>query len=197
MVLILTAAIFSMISAQLPGAPPGAGDSTLRDDNIRLRSIELERIKRQSLSKDSEDYGTINPNLESKFSQIKEDFENIQIYEAAIIKAYTMSKQIDYKLIASSAKDLNKKSKRLDANLFLYKVEPEEKDQTTSANDKKNYDLKELIINLDKAMGEFVTSKIFVDHKTIDAVAATKARKDLANVLKFSEMLAKEAGKLK
>ncbi|MDQ3180473.1 MAG: hypothetical protein M3Q33_08135 [Acidobacteriota bacterium] len=199
MLLVFASAIFSNIQAQLPGGgtPAGAGDSSLRNDDIRLRSIELERIKREAAKSDPNAYGAINPKIEAKFSQIKEDFENIQISEAAIIKAYKMSKEIDYKLISSSANDINKKSKRLDTNLFLYKVEPDETVKTVKKEDKKALDIKDLIINLDKAMGEFVTSKIFLDHKTIDAAVAKKARMDLANILKASEMLAKEAGKMK
>lgn len=199
MLLVFASAIFSNIPAQLPGGgtPAGAGDSSLRNDDIRLRSIELERIKREAAKSDPNAYGAINPKIEAKFSQIKEDFESIQISEAAIIKAYKMSKEIDYKLISSSANDINKKSKRLDTNLFLYKVEPDETVKTVKKEDKKALDIKDLIINLDKAMGEFVTSKIFLDHKTIDAAVAKKARMDLANILKASEMLAKEAGKMK
>ena len=199
MLFVFALAIFSNIPAQLPGGgtPAGAGDSSLRNDDIRLRSIELERIKREAAKSDPNAYGAINPKIEAKFSQIKEDFESIQISEAAIIKAYKMSKEIDYKLISSSANDINKKSKRLDTNLFLYKVEPDETVKTVKKEDKKALDIKDLIINLDKAMGEFVTSKFFLDHKTIDAAVAKKARMDLANILKASEMLAKEAGKIK
>ncbi len=198
-VLIFVAGIFSNIFAQLPGVgtPAGAGDSSLRNDDIRLRSVELERIKREALKNDPNAYGAINPKLDAKFPQVKEDFESIQISEAAIIKAYKMGKEIDYKLISSSANDINKKSKRLDTNLFAYKTEPDEADKNLKKSDKKPLEIKDLIINLDNALGAFVTSKIFLDHKTIDAAVAKKARMDLANVLKFSEMLAKEAGKMK
>ncbi len=194
-IVIFAAATGSRIFAQV--TPAGAGDSSLRDDNIRLRSVELDRIKREAVKIDSANYGALNPKLDAKFPQIKEDYESIQISEAAIIKAYKMSKEIDYKLIASSANDINKKSKRLDTNLFAYKTETDEADKTAKKDNKKPTDIKDLIVSLDKALGAFVTSKIFTDQKATTPEIATKARTDLANVLKFSEMMAKEAGKMK
>ena len=141
LIIVTLAAAVGSVFAQV-GTPAGAGDSTLRDDNIRLRSVELDRIKREAAKIDSAEYGTVNPKLEAKFPQIKEDFESIQISDAAIIKAYKMSKEIDYKLIASSANDINKKSKRLDTNLFAYKTEPAEADKTAKKEDKKPNDIK-------------------------------------------------------
>jgi hypothetical protein len=195
--MMLAATVYSY--AQLPagGVPTGNGDANLGGDAIKMRSVELERIKREAFKTDPNAYGAINPNLESKFPQVKEDFESIQISEAAIIKAYKTGKEIDYKLIEKTAKEINKKSKRLDENLFLYKLEAEDREKFETKDEKKPVEIKDIIVNLDKALGSFVTSKIFQDHKAIDKEVAKKARIDLANILKASDILAKMAGKMK
>ncbi len=195
--LILAASVLSVVNAQPPGGttPTGASDSSLRDDGVRMRSIELERIKREANKNDPTLFAEMNRRVNAKFPQIKEDFESIQISEAAIITAYKMSKMIDYKLIESSAKDIVKKSKRLDLNLFANRVEPEEIGPVKK-EDQKSLTMKDLIMDLDKPMGEFVSSKIFQNHVVVDAEVARKARVDLANLIKASEALSKEAKRL-
>jgi hypothetical protein len=196
---LVIAGISSNIYAQLPGGgtPTGNGDANIGSDGIKIRSVELERIKREAFKSDPNAFGAINTNLESKFPQVKEDFESIQTSEAAIIKAYTMSKEIDYKLIEKSAKDINKKAKRLDANLFLYTLDPEDREKFALKGVKKQVEIKDIIVGLDKVIGEFVGSKIFQNYKSIDPEVAKKARIDLDNILKASENLAKTAGKMK
>jgi hypothetical protein len=189
----------STVFAQIPGGgtPSGNGDTDFRNDSSRMRTLELERIKREAFKNDPNAYGAINTSLEAKFPQVKEDFESIQISEAAIIKAYTTGKTVDHKMIEKAAKEINKKSKRLDENLFLYKLEAEDREKLETKNDTKSLEIKDVIVSLDKALGSFVTSKIFQDHKLIDTEVAKKARIDLANILKASETLAKMAGKMK
>jgi hypothetical protein len=195
--LLLASATFSTVYAQLPGANSGNGDTDFRNDSSRMRSIELERIKREAFKNDPNAFGAVNTSLESKFSQVKEDFESIQLSEAAIIKAYTTGKEIDYKLIEKSAKDINKKSRRLDETMFLYKLEAEDREKIETKSEKKSVEIKDVIVDLDKAIGSFVSSKIFQNHKVIDSEVAKKARIDLDKILKASETLAKMANKMK
>jgi hypothetical protein len=191
--LILVTSVFSNVFGQL--APAGAGDKTLADNDIKLRSVELERVKREANKNDPASFAPINSEIKAKFPQIKEDFENIQISEAAIIKAYTTGKTIDYNMIQSSAENINKKAKRLDANLFATKLE--KKDDKSKEKEEKPKAIKDLIVALDNSIGSFVSSKIFGNIKTIDADVAVKTRTDLVKILDLSEMLSKEAGKMK
>jgi hypothetical protein len=184
--------------AQPPGAggPPGAGDKNLGDDQVKLRSVELERVKRDAQIIEAASYAPINPKLVAQFAQIKEDYEAIQILEAAIIKAYTTGKTIDYATIETSADGIGKKALRLDENLFAatkkdrLEVKPDEKKE-------KPLTVRDLIIGLDNAVGNFVSSPIFGKIKVVEPDVAIKTRDDLFNVLRLSEKLAAEARKLK
>lgn len=191
--LILAASVFSNVFGQL--APAGAGDRILADNDIKMRSVELDRVKRDANKNNSDSFAPINSEIKAKFPQIKEDFESVQILQAAIIKAYTTGKTIDYALIQTSADGINKKAKRLDANLFASKLE--KKDDKSKEKIVKPKSIRDLIVDLDNSIGSFVSSKIFGNIKTIDADVAIKTRTDLINILDLSDKLSKEANKMK
>lgn len=180
--------------------PAGAGDKNLGDDGIKMRSVEIERIKREAKVAEAASFAPINTAISAKFPQIKEDFEGIQMLEAAIIKAYTTGKDIDYGVIETSADGINKKAKRLDANLFAPAVD---KKADVAADEKpktvveKPISLRDLIVELDTSIGKFVSSKIFGNIKIIEPEVAITTRKDLINVLRLSEKLTVEAKKAK
>lgn len=184
-------AAFTSIPAQPPtggSTPAGKSDSGLRDDNVRLRSVELERIKREAEKGDPAQFTTINSTIETKFGEIKEDFEGIQISQTAIIQAYAAGKNIDYKLITASAEEIYKKAKRLDSNLFSAKFDFDDKKYEKSLEEKKSLP-RDLIIDLDNAVGELVASKLFQNLKVFEPETARKARTDLAHIIKTSEAL--------
>src|SRR5687767_3228234 len=97
--------------AQPPAPPAGAGDKNLEDRNIKNRSIELERIKRDA---NKPEKGGQQPEKmpEAKFREIKEDFERIQLSQSDIITAYTKAKEIDFAKISSSADEINRRGTR-------------------------------------------------------------------------------------
>lgn len=190
--LVLAAAAYSSALAQPPtggSTPGGASDNNLRDDNIRMRSVELDRIKKEAAKQDPTKFAATNSKIESKFPEIQEDFEGIQIAQTAIITAYTTGKTIDYKLIASSAKEISKRAKRLDSNLFLvvFDVGAAKTDKTAEA---KKPTIRDMIVELDNSIGDFVTSKIFSNLKVFDPEVAKKTRIDLAHVIQASNAVA-------
>ncbi len=188
---IIIASVFLSVSAQV--TPPGAGDTNLQDNNIKMRSVELERVKRDA-NKNDASFAPINKEIKAKFPQIKEDFESVQIAEAAIIKAYTTGKTIDYNMIRTSAENINKKAKRLDENIFATKLE---KKDDKKEKEQKPKTIKELIVDLDSSIGSFVSSKIFGNVNDVDTDVAVKTRTDLVKILDLSERLSKEADKMK
>lgn len=202
--IILAASSFSIVSGQgVPtgaGTPPGGSDKNLADDGIKKRSVELERVKQELEKAGATQVAPINKQLSAKFPQIKEDFEGLQISQAAIVKAYTTGKTIDYALIESSAEDVSKKAKRLDSNLFAIPVEG----KIQSASDEKIKDkvekptsLPDLIVELDNAIGRFVSSKLFANLNVIEPDVASGTRTDLINIFHLSAKLAIEAKRLK
>jgi hypothetical protein len=158
----------------------------MRDSSsLKRRSIELERVKRDAdkpFAKESDEEVSI------RFAKIKEDFENIQKLQAEIIKAYTTGKQINYQKISESAAELNKKAIRLEANLFNIKAIVNKK-----IDKKKQPPVRDLIIELDKALGNFTDSPVFKSSKLIEQKDAEKSQQQLEKVIKLSEILSKEA----
>jgi hypothetical protein len=179
-----------------PAVPDNASPS---DTNVKMRSAELERIKRDADKPSATTAPAMNSKIETKFPEIKEDFEGIQISQTAIIKTYTTDKKIDYSMIEISADNINKHAKRLDANLFDETIKKKEsaKDEKDKAGTEKPKSLRDLIVELDNAIGSFVSSKIFANLKVVDSEVALKTRNDLTLIQDLSEKLSAEAKKLK
>src|SRR5215208_2143178 len=90
-ILLVVGSFGNGFAQSVPGVPNGSVGKNSRDEydnGTRLRSIELERIKRESLRVAAADNRRIN------FSQIKEDFELLQKLQNEIIKTYVTGKQI-------------------------------------------------------------------------------------------------------
>ncbi len=180
--------------APTPPSPPPVPDTpVVRNDDIRLRSVELERIKREAEKNESAKTETaVKDDLEKKYPEIKEDFEGIQISQAAIVRAYTTGEKIDYSLIHSSAEQINKHARRLNSNLFnsenaeeKKKEHKEEKAETKSVRD--------LIVELDNAIGAAVSSKMFENLRVVDPEVAKKTQTDILAIERLSSELSKAA----
>ncbi len=176
------------VFAQIPNP---VADIEIRDgSSIRRRSLELERVKRES----NTTYPTESAEEQRiKFAQVKEDFESIQKLQTEIIKAYTTGKSINYEKIHDSAAEITTKARRLDENLF-------DSRQNQKVKDVKNIrpkSIRDLIIELDNSIGKFISSPIFKNTKIVDLEISAQTRIDLEKLLVLSEILSKEAGKMK
>jgi hypothetical protein len=188
-----TVVVFFSVSmyAQLPPAPRPVADSDIRDPNsMRMRELQLERIKRES-SKIK--WTRTDEELSSKFNEIKDDFEKIQKLQASIIKAYTTGKTINYTKINQDSTEMSKKARNLNANLFILNPQPTAGPE--NKGDEKPKTVRDLIIELDRNIGSFVSNPIFSDRKLLDSKNSEKAGTDLDNIIKLSERLAQEAKK--
>lgn len=201
---IFTASVFSSVLGQAapPGAgtPAGAGDKNLGDNAIKTRSVEMERMKKEARQAEAASFAPVNKDIVARFPQIKEDFEGIQIFQTTIVTAYTTGKAVDYVLIGVSAEGMNKKAKRLDSNLFAASSDKEgEKAKADKDPQKteKTQTVRELIIDLDKAVGDFVSSPIFGNIRVIEPEVAVKTREDLIKIMQLSDSLYAEAKKQK
>ncbi len=182
------------IAAQnVPGVPNGsvARDSRDEYDNgIRLRSIELEKVKNEShrsaIAQKNSEKRRLN------YSQIKKDFESVQKLQTQIVKTYVTGKEINYKRIGELAADLNECAKRLDENLLLADEKSLKKSKQKNSDTE---DVKDLIVILDKFIGNFVTSPVFSNLEIVETKNAGKAESDLQNIIRLSNLLAQNAGK--
>lgn len=190
-------ASFSNIFAQQE-APAGAGDKNLQDNDIKMRSIEIDRIKREATKN-----ATIrrDDGVELDFSVLKNDFEGIQKEQTEIIAGYQASDKIDYNKINKSSEKMTEMAIRLKANLFRTNDEAanDEKKQPKEvvAAEKEKMSVRDLIINLDNAIGDFVTNPMFANLKTIDPVLSEKAQSNLDKIIQLSSDLWLESKKLK
>jgi hypothetical protein len=191
--LIVASAAFSNVFGQV-GKPDVPDNANPQDNNIKMRSVELERVKREELRREAAKFAPINSKIEAKFPEIKEDFEGIQASQAAIVAAYTTGKTIDYAAIGTNADEINKKAKRLDSNLFPSATTEDRKEEKKEEKPKA---IKDLIVELDNAIGSFVSSKIFANLKVIEPEVAIKTRADLLKIRELSEKLSEEAKKMK
>jgi len=201
----LSASIFAQVM------PPGSSDKNLDDRNVKDRSIELDKAKREAEKSDKNEQTT-----QLKFTEIKEDFEKIQMLQNGIIEAYTKGKQVDYAKISVNADEMSKSGTRLKGNLFATVVEEKKdsKDAKKSKDKKKEVvqttstiptevkpeqplptDVKTLIVELDNTLIAFTGNPMFTNPKVVSAADNVKAKADLDRVIKLSAALNQEADK--
>jgi len=181
------------------GTPPAVADNAnIQDNSLKMRSVEMERIKREDTKAVAAKFAPINSKIEAKFPEIKEDFEGVQVSQSAIVASYTTGKTIDYAAIESAAEAINKKAKRLDSNLFPGASSEELKDDSKNSKEtEKPKNIRDLILDLDEVVGSFVSSKVFANIKVIEPEEAIKTRADLLKIQSLSKKLAGEAKKMK
>lgn len=186
---------FGNLSAQnVPGIPNGALGKDTRDDydnGIRLRSIELERIKRSNSRKTSAREKS--ENYKINYLLIKKDFEKLQKLQDEVIKTFLTGKQINYGRIGELASELNGCAERLYKNLLLPagNAEPLDFEITISKA------VRDLIVELDNNIGVFVNNPIFQNLNTIETKNAEKAEIDLQSIISLSNILARKSDQLK
>lgn len=193
--LIVLTAVFALpvgLAAQIAPPPPvPVTETEIRDDSIKMRSAQLERIKRDAkkpLLRESA------KEREIRFGKVKKDFENIQKLQDKIIRTYTTGKEINYARIVRLAADLNKDALRLHKNLFGAAAAADKKTKEKERRSAGRQEgVRSLIIDLDEAIGKFVGSPIFNNLKVVDLEESKKARLKLIRVIDLSRGLAAAA----
>lgn len=169
-------------------------EKKIRDGtSIKMRSTELERVKREAHKVNSKESG-----IEKKirFNAIKKDFEAIQKLQGVIINTYIKGKKINYKKIAKSAEKMTIKAIRLNGNLFNIHTKSLIKEKNTpSSKPFRQKSVKGLIIKLDNSIGKFVNSPIFKDLQIVDLEASKNAQNDLNKIINLSQSLFRLAQK--
>jgi len=176
---------------QVP-TPVSAAEREMRDGSIRLRSMDLERVKRDANKPIERESGK---EQAIRFTMVKNDFENIQKNQDSIIKAYTTGKEINYERISDGAHDIKKQAHRLGVNLFFEDFENADSEKKVGSGKQKS--VRDLFIELDNTLGVFVTNPVFKDIKIVDPSSSEKARLDLKKIYILSDELFKAASKMK
>lgn len=190
--------LVSSISAQFVSPLPVAETEVRDNSSVKMRSLELDRIKRDAKKKNVENLGPASVN---NFLEIKADFEQIQVLESNIVTVYTTGKQIEYKKIAVFSAEINQSASRLKKNLFSLQNNDPKNDQIKSSDDPKIQektlldDVKNLIVELDNTISRFVNNPIFQTPKKAKLKEKEKAKADLEQVIRLSVALNQEAEK--
>lgn len=144
--------------------------------NIKNRSIELERVKRDAAKRPVTSDATL------KFPEIKEDFEEVQKINGDIVKLSRktpINNAVIFKLVA----EINHRAARLKSNLFPAAAKSKNNKQQTAVE---SPNVKTLLNDLDKSIDSFVHSSIFQNLNLVVTADSLKAQKDLENVIKIS-----------
>ncbi|HET6862399.1 MAG TPA: hypothetical protein VFH91_05110 [Pyrinomonadaceae bacterium] len=120
----------------------------------------------------------------------REDFRKLQIVNNALMqRMFLASKNNTPKLtpkeISSSLEEIKKVAQRLRTNLPIPRLETD-KDLTSEA-----VTLSPGLLRLDKAVMSFVENPLFSQPRVYDSEMATKAGKDLNEIVRLSEFLRK------
>lgn len=130
----------------------------------------------------------------SLFPQIKEDFKLIQIVNNNMMETLFVKKSVDYKLISDSTEEINKRARRLQKNLSLPESEQQKNLKYQPASNL--VQLKVSLLSLDRLVMSFVKNPLFNSPGVINPELAQTARRDLENIIKFSDAIKKDAAKV-
>lgn len=156
--------------------------------DIKNRSIEMERAKRDAARMPQSAGSTV------RFPEIKEDFEKIQKINDEILRLNSGKTSLDFAAVSKRAAEINRRAARLKTNLFA--AEPKQKKNAAlKPPAAEAHDVKRLLIDLDKAINEFVHSSIFQNIKLVDSRASLDAQNDLEAVIKITSLLKKSPKK--
>ena len=185
---IISAMIFLLVMSAVTTLAQSPEKSVLeardRFSDIKKRSIELERMKREAGKRPA------NKDVTREFPNIKEDFEQIQILNNNILKLTSAETPINYAVVLKSVSEINHRAVRLNSNLFSTepdkKKNPKRKNQTV-----KRQKIKKLLDNLEKSINSFSNNSIFQNLNLVNSEDSLKAQKDLENIIEISYKIRK------
>lgn len=194
----LVAGCLFVVSAQeapTVSTPAVPDNATPLSDSIKLRSVELDRIKREA---EKTQVLRQENGKELNFSLIKDDFEGIQLKLEEIIGAYQSPSGAHYDKIASHANEITEMAVRLRGNVFEPKDESVEKDGAADKPDEyAGKPIRNLIIVLRDSIERVSRNPMWQSLQVIDPEMSVKAEDDLEIVIKSSNALWVEARKMK
>jgi hypothetical protein len=181
-IIALLSALGSSANAQVtPSDSPGASpkDKALED---KYRSDEIERVRREAERREER--------RTTRFPQIKQDFERIQIISGDLLQASSSNVQLDYARISEAAGEIRRRATRLKSNLF---PSASEDTKQIKQQGEESRDLKSLLIALDKSIASFAHNPIFGNIKIVNSQDSTKAERELEKIIKLSATTIKKA----
>lgn len=138
--------------------------------NIKNRSVELERMKREANKRPTSEDSTV------KFPEIKEDFEQIQKINSNVLQLIGTKPPLDYAVVLKFVSEINHRALRLKSNLFTVQQKAKKEAKNKPPADELQ-DIKTLFYALDKSVNDFVHSPIFQNINLVNPTDSLKAQK--------------------
>lgn len=185
-VIVIFSSVLSLSStSQVPGQGVRTGSPKDRSIEDKYRADEIERVRRDAV-KPQQRYQT------TRFPQIKEDFERIQLINSDVLQAITLKAEPDYRRLSEAAAEVKKRATRLRSNLFPseFRVESKQSEQRLKGPE----NLKSLLSELDKAITTFVHNPMFENTRVVNEEDSKKAQEDLEKIIDLSARTRKRAG---
>lgn len=171
-------------------AEQSAKNARDRFSDIKNRSFEMERVKRDANKRITSDNST------PKFPMIKEDFEQIQKINSDVLQITDLEKPINYALILKFVSEINQRAVRLKSNLFLAEQKHKKKAKNKQQIVIETQNLKTFLSDLDKSIKNFANSSIFQNINLVNLQDSLNAQNDLETVIKVSSIIEEIARKL-
>ena len=119
--------------------------------------------------------------------QLQEDFTRVQIVNKELVLTTSEQKEVDFKFVARSAEEINKRAKRLLENLALPDPLREAPRNLGPITDQA--ELKNSITRMGWRIYYFAKNPIFKEANVIDTSDAAKARSDLDQIVELSALI--------
>ncbi len=181
---ILLLGCFAAAASAQTKADQAAGEARDKFFDVKNRSIEIERIKREANKQ------TVSESFTLNFSQIKEDFERIQKINDDFLKLTAVEKPLDDSIALKLAQEINRRAARLNANLFpadSARKKPVKNKQPDDNGEPPHQ--KKLLAALDAAINRFVHSPLFQNINLVNPDDSLAAQKELETVIHISGAL--------
>ncbi|HEV3470105.1 MAG TPA: hypothetical protein VG148_12345 [Pyrinomonadaceae bacterium] len=172
--------------------PPGpARDSPgTQPPSIRERQLIMDELARGA--------GKAPPpeRVKLALAEIAEDYRRLQLVNNRMMSAVMSAPAPDYKLITEATGEIRRRSERLRDRLKLPEPEETAGERPAPKAAESAAQMKEALLALDRSIMSFVGSPLFRNTEVLDAAAAARASRDLAEVIERSRLAGKDAERL-
>jgi len=175
-----------LLATQTQGQQLSRIEQLMREHRGRL----YKRVIEDGLRKPPE---RVEEEVRLALTQIKEDYERIQVVNNDLARATSDPAQLDLRLAAESASEIRKRAERLLTNLSLPEV-PADLERVRMPEEGEER-LRPSLVMLRRLVERFVRSPLFREVNVIDAQVATRARRDLEGIVELSGRLKKDCEK--
>ena len=145
-------------------------------ERVRNQQLSVDRLKAQT---PPQPFARDRRQVEA---DIRKDFRQLQIVNNTLMERMLSTEKITNKEIRSSLGEIKKLAERLRSNFGIPKVQAEAESDLA---------LVPALHRLNRAVGSFVENPLFQQPRVFDTELASKAAKDLSDVLRLADVLRK------